>query len=96
MELYTELGDSIAWQYGGSEAHKKNLGSSGPGKQVNPDEGTPFVLRSTTPSLYRPLAGINECCPSFSRENVNTPCTVCTSSVCRATCPEMLTTIVNE
>ncbi|CAM9264609.1 unnamed protein product [Sphacelaria rigidula] len=34
MELYTELGDSIAWQYGGSEAHKKNLGSSGPGKQV--------------------------------------------------------------
>lgn len=34
MELYSELGDNIALQYGGSEAHKKVSGSSGPGKQV--------------------------------------------------------------
>lgn len=35
MDLYTELGDNIALQYGGSEAHRKNLGSSGPGKQAS-------------------------------------------------------------
>lgn len=34
MDLYTELGDNIALQYGGSEAHRKNLGNSGPGKPV--------------------------------------------------------------
>lgn len=35
MDLYRELGDNIAMQYGGSEAHKKNLGSSGSGKQAS-------------------------------------------------------------
>lgn len=35
MELYSELGDNIALQYGGSEAHKKvSGGSGGGGKQV--------------------------------------------------------------
>lgn len=34
MELYSELGDNIALQYGGSEAHKKVSGGNGPGKQV--------------------------------------------------------------
>lgn len=35
MELYSELGDNIALQYGGSEAHKKVTGGSGGGgKQV--------------------------------------------------------------
>ncbi|CAM9514219.1 unnamed protein product [Discosporangium mesarthrocarpum] len=35
MEIYTELGDHIALQYGGSEAHKKvSTASSGPSKQV--------------------------------------------------------------
>eukprot|EP00903_Cladosiphon_okamuranus_P008585 g8235.t1 len=35
MELYGELGDNIALQYGGSEAHKKvSGGSGGGGKQV--------------------------------------------------------------
>ncbi|CAM9094825.1 unnamed protein product [Laminaria digitata] len=34
MDLYSELGDNIALQYGGSEAHKKVSSSSGPGKQV--------------------------------------------------------------
>lgn len=35
MELYGELGDNLALQYGGSEAHKKVSSSSGPGKQVS-------------------------------------------------------------
>jgi hypothetical protein len=35
MELYSELGDHIALQYGGSEAHKRfSSSSSGPTKQV--------------------------------------------------------------
>ncbi|CAM9112844.1 unnamed protein product [Choristocarpus tenellus] len=34
MEIYTELGDHIALQYGGSEAHKKVSSGSGPSKQV--------------------------------------------------------------
>ncbi|CAB1096112.1 unnamed protein product [Ectocarpus sp. CCAP 1310/34] len=34
MELYSELGDNIALQYGGSEAHKKVSRGNGPGKQV--------------------------------------------------------------
>lgn len=35
MELYSELGDNIALQYGGSEAHKKvSGGSGGGGKQA--------------------------------------------------------------
>ena len=35
MELYSELGDNIALQYGGSEAHKKvSGGGGGGGKQV--------------------------------------------------------------
>lgn len=83
MELYTELGDSIAWQYGGSEAHKKNLGSSGPGKQVNPAEEIPFVSRATTPTVYSPLAGIGISFPSFTREKVRTVCTVPQACVAR-------------
>lgn len=35
MDLYSELGDNIALQYGGSEAHKKVSSSSGPGKQAS-------------------------------------------------------------
>lgn len=34
MELYTEIGDNIALQYGGSEAHKKVSSGSGAGNQV--------------------------------------------------------------
>lgn len=52
MELYTVLGDSIAWQYGGSEAHKKNLGSSGSGKQASPKEE--FVLFRLSGCKYIP------------------------------------------
>lgn len=35
MDLYSELGDNIALQYGGSEAHKKVSSSSGSGKQAS-------------------------------------------------------------
>ena len=41
MELYSELGDNIALQYGGSEAHKKvSGGSGGGGKQVRTGDKT--------------------------------------------------------
>lgn len=48
MELYSELGDNIALQYGGSEAHKKVSGGNGPGKQVR--RNAAFVATSTLDS----------------------------------------------
>lgn len=45
MELYSELGDNIALQYGGSEAHKKVSGSSGPGKQVRGQFNDVYIVR---------------------------------------------------
>lgn len=46
MDLYSELGDNIALQYGGSEAHKKVSSSSGPGKQVSQQANANVVIYS--------------------------------------------------
>ena len=39
MDLYSMVGDQIALQYGGSEAHKK-VGGGGPGVAVTPKQLT--------------------------------------------------------
>lgn len=64
MELYSELGDNIALQYGGSEAHKKVSGSSGPGKQVRSRVNTSNVVRISRYS-HPPEIRLNSCSAFF-------------------------------
>jgi hypothetical protein len=53
MELYSELGDHIALQYGGSEAHKRfSSSSSGPTKQVLVNTSTSSISIDYTSTLH--------------------------------------------
>lgn len=59
MDLYSELGDNIALQYGGSEAHKKVSSSSGPGKQVTQQVNVAFSKIITAVYSYVAVDGLS-------------------------------------